>query len=224
MDRKPEIRAVQLSIVTAILLVLLIFYYPFVYLLFNFDFDNLPAANIPYFADSQTWPWSWVYMSSRFGVLWWILFTDAGFLILLTIPFIVLYLQERRENTFIRSLLEDKTAAKPSAVVSFAKEKTWTKNTVFKWALLLFTGVGLVLQLFKAGYFIFGALTCNLVQQCRLFTLQKGQSSVIPNGSWYWMTICQIAFCVIMLAYFAIFLGVPEEQKLEPQEAKLKTK
>lgn len=201
---KPDIRALQLSLVTLCLLVLLIFYYPFVYLPFTFTFSNLPAANIPFYLDSQLWPWSWFASAGLYGFFWFVLFTDGGLLVLLGIAFGVIYLEERRENSYLRSVME-----------KGEEPKTWIKQSTLQWGLLLFTGFGAVIQVFKIAYIIILGLTCDQVQLCRLTTLQKSQNSVTPNGSYFWLSVAQILFFVILIAYFAIFLNIPQQQKMK---------
>lgn len=206
---KPNIRATALLITGTFLFLVLLFYYPFIYLNFVFNFGNLPPQNIPYFLDSQVWPWSWFYLSSRYGVLWWVLFTDAGMLLVLLVPFIALYLEERRENTYLKSVI---ASAPVTTTNGTSRPKKMIVATVFRWAVLFITGVGMVIQLLKGAYFILGALTCDQVQQCRLFSLAKGQSSIVPNGSYWWLCVAQVIFFVVLLTVFSIFLAPPSEQ------------
>jgi len=209
-EKKPNIRAVALGIICAILLVVLIFYFPFVYLNFAFNFGNLPPQNIPYFLDAQVWPWSWFYISVRYGVIWWILFTDTGMLLAILFPYIDLYLEERRENTFIRAQLK--------AMKKDSGPKKMKKSSVFRWAILFVTGVGMVIQFLKAAYFVIGGLTCNQVQQCRLFSLSKGENSITPNGSYWLLMVCQILFFLLLLAEFMVFLPPPAEELVKTKD------
>lgn len=214
---KPDIRAIQLTVITLCFLLVLIFYYPFVYLPFTFTFSNLPPQNIPFYLDNQLWPWSWFASAGLYGVFWFVLALDAGLLVLLGIAFAVIYLEERRENNFLRAKVENPEKFKGDQF------QRWTKQSTLTWGMWFLLGVSAVVQFFRVAYFfVIAFVSCDQVQFCRLTSLQKSQNSYIPNGNFVWLIAAHVLFEVIIVSYLVVFLNIPQEQKLKQQQQQQK--